>query len=131
MKERNTVQKEIIYSALCRMANHPTADEVYNSVHESHPTISRATVFRVLNKMAENGSIMKVNITNGADHFDHQVFNHYHAHCKMCGDVCDVELAPLVILEEGNFKADNCFNITGYSLQFDGLCKNCSEKEGA
>lgn len=131
MKERNTVQKEIIYSALCRMANHPTADEVYLSVHETHPTISRATVFRVLNKMAENGSIMKVNITNGADHFDHQVFNHYHAHCRSCGEVCDVKIAPLVMLEEGKFEADNSFNITGYSLQFDGLCRKCSEKEGA
>lgn len=130
MQERNTVQKEIIYSALCRMGNHPTADEVYRSVHENHPTISRATVFRVLNKLSENGSIMKVNISNGADHFDHQVFQHYHAHCKCCGKVMDVKLAPILILEENNIEADGQFDITGYSLQFNGLCKNCSLNEG-
>lgn len=131
MQERNTVQKEIIYSALCRMANHPTADEVYRSVHETHPSISRATVFRVLNKMAENGSIMKVNISNGADHFDHQVFKHYHAHCKCCGCVLDVKLAPILILEDNNIETEGQFDITGYSLQFNGICRKCFENEGA
>lgn len=131
MAERNTMQKEIIYSALCRMANHPTADEVYQAVHESHPSISRATVFRVLNKMADNGSIYKVNIANGADHFDHQTFRHYHAHCRVCGCVCDVKLAPLVMLEDKNIETDEDFSITGYSLQFDGVCANCREGESA
>ena len=129
MAERNTMQKEIIYSALCRMANHPTADEIYQSVHESHPSISRATVFRVLNKLADKGDVYKVRISDGADHFDHQTFNHYHAHCKCCGSVCDVKLAPLVMLEEGGVEAMENFQITGYSLQFDGICEKCSSKE--
>ncbi len=131
MAERNTMQKEIIYSALCRMANHPTADEIYQSVHESHPSISRATVFRVLNKLADNGSILKVRIADGADHFDHQTFRHYHAHCRCCGDVCDVRLAPLVMLEDESIEAEGQFNITGYSLQFDGICAQCARNEGA
>lgn len=129
MAERNTMQKEIIYSALCRMANHPTADDVYKAVHEAHPSISRATVFRVLNKMAENGSVYKVNIANGADHFDHQTFRHYHAHCSKCGCVCDVKLAPLVMLEDKGIEAEEDFSITGYSLQFDGVCARCRESE--
>jgi len=131
MAERNTIQKEIIYSALCRMANHPTADEVYQSVHESHPSISRATVFRVLNKMADKGDVFKVRISDGADHFDHQTFRHYHAHCRCCGSVCDVRLAPLVMLEDSGIEAMDNFRITGYSLQFDGICENCSNKEDA
>lgn len=113
------------------MANHPTADEVYQSVHESHPSISRATVFRVLNKLADNGSIYKVNIANGADHFDHQTFRHYHAHCSLCGGVCDVKLAPLVMLEDKSIETDEDFSITGYSLQFDGICARCRKSEGA
>lgn len=125
MAERNTMQKEIIYSALCRLANHPTADEVYRAVHETHPSISRATVFRVLNKLAENGSIYKVSIANGADHYDHQVFRHYHAHCSRCGRVCDVALEPIPLLDDRNIDVDGGFSITGYSLQFDGICGKC------
>lgn len=130
MAQRNTIQKDIIYSALCRMANHPTADEVYQSVHESHPSISRATVFRVLNQLADNGTILKVNISNGADHFDHQTYRHYHAHCSCCGEVLDVKLAPLVMLEDKEIETVGGFNITGYTLQFNGLCSKCSESEG-
>ena len=131
MAERNTMQKEIILSALCRMANHPSADEVYRFVHEEYPSISRATVFRVLNKLAENGIIQKVNITKGADHFDHQVFRHYHAHCSICGGVCDVNLLPLAVLDDNKIEAENDFRITGYSLQFDGVCSKCRDKERA
>lgn len=129
MAERNTMQKEIIHSAICRMANHPTADEVYRFVHEEYPSISRATVFRVLNKLAENGTIQKVNITNGADHFDHQTFRHYHAHCSVCGSVCDVNLQPLSFLDKEKVEAQDDFRVTGYSLQFDGICAGCRSKE--
>lgn len=129
MAERNTMQKEIIHSALCRMANHPTADEVYQFIHSEYPSISRATVFRVLNKLADNGTVLKVNINNGADHFDHQTFRHYHAHCNVCGSVCDVNLQPISFLDENKIEADFNFQVTGYSLQFDGVCSKCKAGE--
>ena len=127
MAERNTMQKEIIYSALCRMANHPTADDVYNAVHESHPSISRATVFRVLNKLADNGTVYKVNIANGADHFDHQTFRHYHAHCKKCGSVCDVKLADILPEDSLVLNTSDDSIVAGTSALYDinyGSCFN-------
>ena len=54
MQERQTKQKQVIYDALT-MLNHPTATEVYAWVHERHPTVSRATVFRVLGGFAAIG----------------------------------------------------------------------------
>ncbi|WP_419550310.1 transcriptional repressor, partial [Paratractidigestivibacter faecalis] len=47
MAGRNTVQREIILEELRGLANHPTADEVYESVHAKHPSISKATVYRI------------------------------------------------------------------------------------
>ena len=54
MQERQTKQKRIIYDAL-KSLDHPTATEVYGYVHERHPTVSRATVFRVLNGFTCSG----------------------------------------------------------------------------
>ena len=51
MQERQTKQKQIIYGAL-QALDHPTATEVYGQVHENYPTVSRATVFRVLSGFA-------------------------------------------------------------------------------
>ena len=42
MKKRNTLQKSIILDALKDfMGKHPTPNEVYEYIHEKHPSISR------------------------------------------------------------------------------------------
>lgn len=123
MQERNTLQKRIVHEKLIELGNHPTADEVVARVQESYPTISRATVYRILNKLADSGEALRVRINNGADHFDHQVFPHYHVHCGVCGKVADVEMP---IEELVNLLSDTAgYQIVGYSLQFDGVCPDC------
>lgn len=126
MQQRQTQQKEIIRAALCRLGNHPTADMVYDAVHIEHPRISRATVYRVLNQMAENGSALKISVTDAADRFDHNTFRHSHAKCRVCGAVVDVpfvklDLRRIAPMAEG-------FQITGYSLLLEGVCAECRSK---
>ena len=127
--ERRTMQKEIIYSSLCRLANHPTADAVFEHVHHEHPSISRATVYRVLNQLAQKGRIMKININNGADCFDHQTFEHHHMRCSCCGSVYDMPRLDFSIRDDYLAKCKG-FLISGYTLQFDGVCPSCREKGG-
>lgn len=56
MAQRNTVQQKIIAGQLAKLhGSHPTADEVYQSMKDEYPSISRATVYRNLNKMSDNG----------------------------------------------------------------------------
>ena len=124
MATRNTVQKSIVLQALNELANHPTADAVYDRVHASHPSISKATVYRVLNKMSDENQVLRVRINNGADHFDHQVFPHYHVRCIECGRVDDVIIPLLSEVEEQAAEA-SLYLITGCSLQFDGICPAC------
>ena len=124
MATRNTVQKSIVLQALNELANHPTADAVYDHVHASHPSISKATVYRVLNKMSDEDQVLRVRINNGADHFDHQVFPHYHVRCIECGRVDDVIIPLLSEVEEQAAEA-SLYLITGCSLQFDGICPAC------
>ncbi len=126
MATRNTVQKSIVLQALHELANHPTADAVYDHVHASHPSISKATVYRVLNKMSDEDQILRVRINNGADHFDHQVFPHYHVRCIECGRVDDVIIPLLSEVEEQAAEA-SLYLITGCSLQFDGICPACQD----
>ena len=122
--ERHTVQKEIVLEALSTLANHPTADAVYERVHADHPSISKATVYRLLGKMADSDQIARVRINNGADHFDHQTFPHYHVRCTNCGSVDDVVIPLFSAADEMAAQAKSYTNITS-SLQFDGLCPAC------
>ena len=127
MAERNTVQKALVYGALLRLANHPTADMVYDAVHETNPTISRATVYRVLGRLAEKGMILRVEVTGGADHFDHQTHPHYHIFCRRCGRVCDVGMETIAGLES-RITDDAGYKVMGYTVLFDGLCPDCIGK---
>ena len=128
MAARNTVQRAIIEDELRRLANHPTADEVYEAVHEGHPSISRATVYRTLNRLSDEGVVARVRINNGADHFDHQSFEHYHVRCTSCGRVDDVMIPLLENVNEAAERATG-YRITGHSLQFDGICPACQKED--
>lgn len=132
MATRNTVQKTIVANALNSLANHPTADAVYDYVHANHPSISKATVYRILSKMSDESQILRVRINNGADHFDHQTHPHYHVRCTACGRVDDVPAQPALvdslgaIIKQAASESEYC--ITHAELQFDGLCPVCQAK---
>lgn len=130
MPARQTIQRELIINELRSMANHPTADEVYASIHEKHPTISKATVYRTLGRLADEGMILRVKINNGADHFDHQTFAHYHVRCTECGRVDDVEVPVLDGAEKAASRTSD-YVITGHALQFDGICPACQRAREA
>ena len=121
MASRQTVQRTIIEDEVS------TADQVYEAVHTQHPSISKATVYRTLNRLSDEGELLKVKINNGADHFDHQTFPHYHIRCTECGRVDDV-MVPVLGTIEKEAEAGSGYIITGHSLQFDGVCPACQAK---
>lgn len=130
MKERRTVQKDMIYAALCELKNHPTADMVYEKIHDTRPSISKATVYRVLSHLEQQGTILRVSVPDGADHFDHQTHPHYHICCDRCGKVDDVEMADLGDLCAG--VTDSCgYQLMGYTVLLHGLCANCQKLSNA
>ena len=53
-------QREIILETLESTNTHPTAEELYNTVHEKHPKISKSTVYRNINILVEDGVITKI-----------------------------------------------------------------------
>ena len=54
---------------------------MFEDVRRRYPNIGRATVYRVLNRLADRGEIRKVSIPNTADRFDFRVDDHVHLHC--------------------------------------------------
>ena len=123
MQERQTKQKQIIYEAL-QTLDHPTATEVYGWVHETYPTVSRATVFRVLSGFASAGRALELRVAGSEVRYDYNIEPHYHAHCKVCGKVADVE-AKRAWREEISTVDPLDFEREGYSVEFYGTCAKC------
>ena len=123
MQERQTKQKQIIYDAL-KTLDHPTATEVYGYVHDHYPTVSRATVFRVLGGFAAGGRALELRAAGSEVRYDYNVMPHYHARCEKCGKVADVVTKGIPV-EGLSVMADNGFSVNGYSVEFFGTCKAC------
>lgn len=57
---RNTRQRQLVLDAVRVRCDHPTAEDVYRDVHAIDEHVSRGTVYRNLNLLAETGVITTV-----------------------------------------------------------------------
>lgn len=121
---RNTVQRALVLDAVYNMRFHPSADDIYEEIIKTHPNISKATVYRNLNLLAENNEIRKVKISDGADCFDYKCYKHYHAKCSKCGKVVDIEMEYIKDLEK-QIKNTHSFNFVDHDITFNGICSDC------
>ena len=127
MQERQTKQKQIIYDAL-KTLNHPTATEVYTYVHDIYPTVSRATVFRVLGGFASSGKALELRSAGNEVRYDYNVHEHCHGRCKCCGILVDVDVEDL---PKNKLKATayDGFELDGFEIEFFGTCKYCQKAD--
>lgn len=128
MPQRNTVQKELVLSAVMQLkGSHPTADEVYAKVCESHAAVSKATVYRNLALLSEGGTIVHLKVPHGADRFDVAHATHQHLHCTQCGEVKDVNFSSFAPLIE-EVQTQTGYSLRGAQIVLGGICAACSGK---
>ncbi len=123
--KRNTLQKEIVSEVFSGMTNHPSAGMVYDAVHERYPSISRATVYRILAEAAEEGAIQRLKLRDANDRFDITLTRHCHVICRKCGAVSDIKWD--IDTEEVGKNAESCedFLLEECHIEFLGLCPSC------
>jgi len=122
--QRNTIQAVLVLEAVNKLRSHATADEVYQEIAREYPRISRGTVYRNLNRLAQAGEIRKIEVPGGADRFDHLCHDHCHVRCEKCGRIFDVDMEFVSGLEK-NIRDPHGFQFTGYDLIFRGICPRC------
>lgn len=128
MVKRNTVQKKLVLQAVNDLKCHATAEEVYNYVVKIHPSVSKGTVYRNLNSLAENNLIKRVEVPGEADHFDHIIAKHHHVKCIKCNKIFDVDLSDNPDLEK-LVKDDKGIIFVDYDIVFKGICPDCKNKQ--
>jgi Fur family transcriptional regulator, peroxide stress response regulator len=119
-----TVQRRAILEAVADRSDHPTADGIYGELKAGHPEISRATVYRTLERLVEIGAIRKVCHPGSSVRYDPNMERHHHLICRKCGsmvDLVDPHLDRIPLPAIGRLR----FEISDYSIQFRGLCKAC------
>jgi Fur family ferric uptake transcriptional regulator len=122
-----TQQRQIVMEELEKLCNHPTADELYDAVRRRMPSISKGTVYRNLQILAEQESVRTIESAGGVRHYDHNTHEHYHVKCTCCGKVADVALDDLG-LPRLSKRQTSGYTIDGHNLELFGLCPTCQKK---
>lgn len=124
MIKRKTIQSSLVLDVVREIKCHATADEIYHEIVKDYPHISRATVYRNLNQLAEGNEIRKVEVTGGADRFEYRCVDHYHAKCLKCSEIFDVDMEYIVDLEK-RIKDSHGFAFSSHDIMFKGICPKC------
>ena len=121
---RNTIQKDLVRNAVFEMKRHVTANEVYEFIKESYPTIGKGTVYRNLDILVEEGALRKVEVSEGPNRFDFTLKNHYHVKCVKCGEVSDVDMDEIPDLMK-KIHDTHGIEFLDYDISFKGICSKC------
>lgn len=111
-----------IYSYLLN-SKHPSVDDIYQSLKDELPTLSKTTVYNVLNLFVDK----KIVSTLAFDQKElkYEINHHEHAHfqCVKCGDIIDlpyIEIDYKSLQIHGNKPLE-------HELIIKGICINCPQ----
>ena len=85
-----TPQRIALAECVLEETSHPTADQVWERVRRSCPTISRATVYNTLNLFVEKGLVKTQVLREGTVVFDPFTSAHHHFIDEETGEILDI-----------------------------------------
>lgn len=120
-----TPQRIAIVRELAHDTSHPTAQELYERLLPSHPTMSFATVYNTLDALAKLGLVGMLRL-GSAVRFDPNMSSHHHAVCDACGKVVDLPAPAPSKASVARAEARSGFHIRSEERTYRGLCDRCS-----
>lgn len=84
-----TPQRLAICKLVLESKDHPSAELIYNTLKNTFPTISLATVYKTFHLLHELGLIQEVGIEEGKIRIDPNKALHVNLICTKCGSITD------------------------------------------
>ncbi|MAE74472.1 MAG: transcriptional repressor [Bdellovibrionaceae bacterium] len=120
-----TQQRMAILASLAKGRQHVTAQEVYEGIHEEHPEIGFATVYRFLRRLSESGYVTELRMGGMPARYELTPKHHHdHLTCISCGKIVEFENQDIERLQE-SVSRENGFKLTHHVLELYGYCSDC------
>ena len=130
-----TPQRMAIVRELASDETHPTAQELFDRLRPSLPTMSFATVYNTLGALSSAGLCAALALSPGSGRFDPNMDPHHHVVCDVCGAVRDLPSAlPGVAGSPDAPSAKAVAHVApGFELRsieriFRGICASCAKR---
>lgn len=124
-KGRRLVFEEIFSSAKV----HSNAYEIHRKLRSRGEKVSLATIYRTLNLLVRSGIVSEIDLGEKHSHYEPEIVKAAHVHliCHSCGQVKEFSHEEIreIISKIGR---ENQFNMSKFSIQVFGLCKDCQNK---
>lgn len=129
MKTRQTEQKKAILAVIQGKGKHFSAEEVRSLLEEKGISISLATVYRNLNRLAQNRVIRKI-VGENSNIFDGNPEPHDHFVCLKCGKWVDLGHLPYDSCPDRSLEEQlPGIHVVSHTTLFEGYCDECQEEE--
>ena len=123
-------QRQMIHFIFSRH-NHFDAEQLCAELDRANLNISRATVYRTLNKLVNAGLLRRVQLGNRvAYEHDYGYPQHEHLVCDQCGQVIEFEAPQLEAVYEGVCRQYG-FQPSRHNLVVRGTCGDCLRAHSA
>jgi len=120
-----TAQRLAVFAALRGAMGHPSVDETWATVKKTVPTVTRDSVYRILNDFAAIGLVARLDALSAA-RYDTRLGPHAHFICEVCGSVTDYSLPATFPIPSGMPREQHHLE-----LRVTGICDNCLKGVGA
>ena len=123
---RLTEPRRRLASLIDRQAGPFTAADLLRSARDEHLGVGRATVFRTLGLLEDEGVVERIDLPNG----DHAYVacaggrHHHHAVCVECGRVTDLPDLD-VGLDVAELSRRSGYEIQAHRIELFGRCADC------
>jgi len=118
-----TVQRMAVFAAVRNSRAHPSVDETLAAVRKTVPTVTRDSVYRILNEFASLGLLSRMDALSAA-RYDTCMGPHAHFICEVCGKIVDYPIPEGLTLPSGMPKERH-----HVELRVTGVCPACAKRK--
>lgn len=122
-----TPQRSAIFAMLAATDAHPSPEEVYSAIRQATPSISLATVYKILELFHNRGFIRRVSTLDQVTRYDANVHPHHHLICSQCGRIQDIDVEKIAGKPPEMPRLPD-FQVNEYEVQFHGVCSDCQPR---
>lgn len=124
MSRRNTPQQQAIRTAIESAGRPLSVQEIHELASEGAPGLGLRTVYRVVNRLLDDGVIAPVIVPGQQDRYELAQIaakHHHHFRCEQCDRVFDVHACPAGLQK----LVPDGFVMTDHTIVLHGRCAEC------
>ncbi len=104
--------------------DHPTAEQIFMRLRDSYPHVVRATVYNNLNRLCDEGKIIRLSPDGRTDRYD-RTARHDHLICTKCGRIDDLHFMDLTDQLRLHLNSE----VHAYDLRVSWTCPDCRDEQ--